>query len=412
MRKYLKPFIPFKYQDFLYFWLTVSSCLLGFWMQRIGATWVMSSMTHSPFMVSLVESCVFLPTLIFSIVGGHFSDTINRSAYLAVVIAVMIIISFLLALVTHLHLLTPALLLIFVFLLGCGSALRNPALSTELSVIVPVQDRKQAVALDNMSFDLARILGPAMGGILLGYYGPSLLFLLNGLLSVGAAFLFFHRYKKQGFLADKKIIEQPNIQNNWKSLFKKAIYRNLLIKSALFFSCSNVIWSFLPLIIMQRFNQNTHEYGLLFSAFGMGSIFGGLLYAYLSDIFSADVLVNASYFLYACALMAIAQLSSYPALVIAFFFAGIGLVFVGVTLSSLVMDLFSESMRGKALSVYFISQNGSLALATPFWGMIASLTSISLALSLVSGFLLLMFVLGVFVLKLTPANVRQVHEGC
>ena len=163
-----EPFRPLIRRDFRRLWLASTVTLFGFWVHRVAASWLMTSLSKSPSLIALMESFYFLPTLIVSIPAGIVADCVNRARYLLIVLAAMFVVQVATAFLVGSGM-ASTLLLSLVLLLTAAAAGCNPALDAELSRAVPPEDLKQAVALDGVSFNLARIAGPAVGGAVLAF---------------------------------------------------------------------------------------------------------------------------------------------------------------------------------------------------------------------------------------------------
>ena len=149
-----EPFLPLRHAQFRRLWLASTVALFGFWVHRVAAGWLMSSLSDDPVKIALLESAYFLPTLVVSIPAGIVADCVNRARYLSVVLLWIFLVQLALTILVGSGVITPMLLLILVLMLGAGGALRNPALDAELSRSVPPSDLKPAVALDGVSFNL------------------------------------------------------------------------------------------------------------------------------------------------------------------------------------------------------------------------------------------------------------------
>src|SRR5690606_39808392 len=132
----------------------------------VGAGWLMTSLSDSSGMVALVQASTTLPIMLFSMASGALADNFNRRNIMLGAQSLMMVVSILLAIFTFAGWLSPWLLLLFTFLIGCGTALHNPSWQASMGDIVPREDLPGAVTLNSMGFNLMRSLGPAIGGII------------------------------------------------------------------------------------------------------------------------------------------------------------------------------------------------------------------------------------------------------
>jgi len=153
---------------------------VGTLMQGVGAAWLMTSMTTSPLLVGLVPACVFLPTFFAGIWGGVLSDIFERRRLLIVTQSGMMTCALAMGICTVAGLMTPALLLAITFCLGFFNAMNLPAWQSQIQEMVPPEQVTAAVSLNSISFNSARSVGPALGGLLVAALGPASVFFLNG----------------------------------------------------------------------------------------------------------------------------------------------------------------------------------------------------------------------------------------
>ncbi|MFZ4116816.1 MAG: MFS transporter, partial [Chthoniobacterales bacterium] len=154
---------------------------LGTMMHAVAAAWLMTSLTTSPLLIGLVQTAFNLPVLLIGIPCGVFADLFDRRRLLIIAQCWMIVFALLTALMAGLGKISPYSLLAFIFSLGIGAALHFPTWLALLQNLVMEEHVPAAVSLNSMAFNLARTLGPALGGFLVHLLGAPLIFLANGL---------------------------------------------------------------------------------------------------------------------------------------------------------------------------------------------------------------------------------------
>ena len=152
---------------------------LGSLIQGVGAAWMMTSISNSADLVALVQASTTLPIMLFSLVSGAIADDYNRRAVMLVAQCFMLVVSVALMLAAYADIMTPWLLLSFTFLIGCGTALNNPSWQAAVGDMVPRDYLPAAVALNSMSFNLTRSVGPAIGGVIVATAGAAAAFAAN-----------------------------------------------------------------------------------------------------------------------------------------------------------------------------------------------------------------------------------------
>src|SRR3712207_6784125 len=157
-------FSPFRSRIFLAMWIASLLSNFGSLIQNVGATWLMTSLAPSADMVALVQVSTVLPIVLFSLPAGAAADVWDRRVIMLLAQSAMLAVSAVLAVLAWLGQVTPWLLVALTFLLGTGAALYGPAWQSSVREQVPRRDLPAAVALNSVSFNLARAAGPALGG--------------------------------------------------------------------------------------------------------------------------------------------------------------------------------------------------------------------------------------------------------
>src|SRR5262245_46771131 len=162
---------------------------VGTWMQEVGAAWLMTSLTPSPLFVTLIQAGSSLPLFLLAIPSGALADIVDRRRMLLVTQTWMLLAAATLGVVTLTGHVTPVALLLITFAMGFGVALNGPAWQAVVSELVPRDELPAAVALNSVGFNLARAVGPAIGGLVVAAAGPGATFLLNAVSFLGTVFV-------------------------------------------------------------------------------------------------------------------------------------------------------------------------------------------------------------------------------
>jgi len=174
-------FRSLRYRDFALFWTGNFLSNIGTWMQNLALGWQILVMTNSPFLLGLNGFLGTLPSLVFSLPGGAIADRLNRRKLMLITQTSMALLALALALLTSFHIIRIGEILAISFLTGLASALNNPAYQALVPMLVDKEDLPNAISLNSIQFNLARVIGPMFGGIALAYLGPAWCFGLNGL---------------------------------------------------------------------------------------------------------------------------------------------------------------------------------------------------------------------------------------
>ena len=176
---------PLRHPVFRAVWVASLASNFGGLIQSVGASWLMTSIAPQASMVALVQASATLPIMLLSLLSGAVADNFDRRRVMLVAQGFMLAVSALLTVVTWMGLMTPWLLLLFTFLIGCGTALNNPAWQASVGDMVPRGDLPAAVGLNSMGFNIARSVGPALGGAIVAAAGAAAAFAVNTVSYVG-----------------------------------------------------------------------------------------------------------------------------------------------------------------------------------------------------------------------------------
>src|SRR6516162_2009426 len=186
---------PLKEPLFRSMWVAAIISYIGTWMQAVGAGWMMAVLTMSPLMVGLVQAAVALPVFLVILPAGALADIVDRRRFLLITQGWMVLASGALGVLTLLHVVTPWVLLGFTFLLGLGAVMNDPAWQAITPELVPPEQHAAAVALNSAGFNVARAVGPALGGMVIAKAGSGVAFLLNALSFFGVI-LVLYRWRR------------------------------------------------------------------------------------------------------------------------------------------------------------------------------------------------------------------------
>lgn len=183
---------PLRQPLFRALWIASLMSNIGTWMHEAGAGWLMTSLTASPLIVALMQTATTLPVLLLGLPAGALADVVDRRRMLLFTQAWMLMAAAILGVFTFLNVTTPWLLLILTFVLGAGAAMNAPAWQATAPELVSRPELPAAVELTGMGLNLARAVGPALGGVVIATAGPSAVFLLNVLSFLSVMAVLYH----------------------------------------------------------------------------------------------------------------------------------------------------------------------------------------------------------------------------
>ncbi|HMC29517.1 MAG TPA: MFS transporter, partial [Candidatus Angelobacter sp.] len=189
---------PLREPLFRSLWIAAVISYTGSWMQTVATGWLMTSLTSSPMWVSLVQVAVSLPVFLIALPAGALADIVDRRKFLLFTQSSMVAAAMVLGVMTLTRTVTPEILLVFTFLLGVGAVMNDPAWQSLTPDLVPPSKLAAAVALNSAGFNIARAVGPALGGLVIAAMGSRTAsgsgwaFLLNAVSFFGVILFLYH----------------------------------------------------------------------------------------------------------------------------------------------------------------------------------------------------------------------------
>ena len=267
---------PFQSPIFRSVWIGSLVSNFGSLIQSVGAAWMMTSIASSADMVALVQTAVALPILLWSLVAGALADGFDRRKVMLAAQVFMLVVSLALALFAWIGWMSPWLLLMFTFLIGCGAAFNAPAWQASVGDMVPRAQLAHAVALNSMGFNIARSLGPAIGGIIVAAAGAATAFVVNALSYIGLMVV-LARWKSpppQSVLPREPL--GVAIGAGIRYVAMSPDIRNVLLRSFLFGVGASSLMALLPIVVKVLMAGGPLTFGALLGAFGVGAVAGAL----------------------------------------------------------------------------------------------------------------------------------------
>jgi len=366
-------------------WIATLFSNVGTLMQAVASAWLMTSLTTSTTLVGLVQTAGTLPVFLVGILAGALADVFDRRMLLIFTQSWMLLAAGVLALVSYAGWMTPWVLLGLTFLLGLGAAFNLPAWQAMMQDIVPREMISSAVSLNSMGFNVARSVGPAIGGLIVAASGPGMVFLLNAVSFVAVLVVLITsripRTPRGPYQEDVLHAMQAGI----RYVLHAPRLRAPLVRAAVFVFCGGSIWTLLPLLARDVLHTTAAGYGLLLSTFGIGSILAAIFVPRLRAHVELDRLVILASVLFSAVLLWLGLTGHIVGACVATFFAGVSWIAVLVNLNVAVQTTVPAWVRGRALSCYLLIFQGGLALAGAVWGAAAGWAGTSGAFLIAAG---------------------------
>jgi MFS family permease len=344
---------------------------IGTLMQSVGAAWLMTGLTSSTTLVGLVQTAATLPVFLVGLLAGALADLADRKALLFWSQAWMLLMAALLGVLTLLGYASPWVLLALTFGLGVGGAISLPAWQATVQDMVPKAWVASAVSLNSISFNVARAVGPALGGLVVAVFGAAFAFFANAAsyLAVLAAVAFWRRSPVAASRLSEDVLGA--IRAGFRYLLHAPRLQAPIIRAIAFNLCAAAVWPLLPLFARDVLKTSATAYGLLLGAFGLGSIVSAIALPRLRGRFALDRTLGMGAILGGLAFFGLSFSTRPVTAGVLLFFSGAAWVGVLVNFNVAVQTSVPDWVRGRALAFYLLAFQGVLAFDGALWGWLA-----------------------------------------
>lgn len=373
---------PLRIRHFRSLWIASIFSNVGSFLQAVAGAWLMLELTGSATWVGLMAASTTLPLLFLALAAGAVADLVNRGMVLLISQIVMGLAAAGMAILTALDLVTPGRLLALSLLLGVGVAFNLPAWQAMVPDLVPRGMVASAVALNSVAFNVARAVGPALGGLIVATAGPALAFMLNALSYLGVIAVLAVLVRRFGS-ADRDASSVANaIANGVRFARFTRPFRMLLLLAALFALTSAVVQTVLP-NRTEELGGSADAFGLLLGAMGLGALIGAFTRQQVVEALGArSIPITISIFGVAGIATGLAPTIWWtaPGLLL----AGMAWVWTLTTTNATAQLMSPEWVRGRAMSLYSLAFVGILPLGSILAGTIADLVGAGAAIVVLS----------------------------
>lgn len=379
-------FAPLRIGLFRDRWIAATVSGVGTWMQDTAGTWLMTALTTSPLLIALMQTAASLPVLGLGLFAGSTADIFDRRRLLIFWQAWMLVSVAVLALLTFAGIISPLTLLFFTFLLNIGSAMNNPAWQAIVPELVPIEQLPAAVTLNAASNNIARAVGPALGGLMVAAFtradsGAGWVFALNSASFAGVIWILW-RWKRQPLFSSALPAERlfGSVRSGLRYLRYAPDLQGPLIRAFIFTFFVSAVWSLLALVAKQDMHQGAMGYGILNGCLGVGAVVAAASLGRIRKFVQADALLAITTVYYIGALLALALAHSPWIVIPALLGSGFCWTSTMSTLNVGVQLSVPRWVHARALGLYLMTFQGGLALGSVLWGAIAQRSSTRSAL--------------------------------
>jgi MFS family permease len=377
----------FHYRDFRVLWFGAFTSTVGNWMQQVAQSWLVFELTKSTFYLGLDYFFGQLPILLLTLIGGVVADRYDRRHVLLGSQLVQMATAFTLATLIYLNLVRVEYILALSFVAGLGQAFGGPAYQALIPSLVQKKDLPNAIALNSIQFNLARVVGPLLAGATLAAWGGAACFGLNGLSFLVVIVALLSMTIKHVKPADPQPM-MHELKGGLRYAKGEQAIVALTILAALTTFLGLPLLTFLPVFARDIFHGDINRFSHMMAFSGAGAVCGALIVAWLGRFrhMGLTVLITQAVFGAMVTAFAVSRVIWLSDLLL--FFAGAALLMTFSMTSSLVQLIVPDNLRGRVMSIYMVAFRGGMPLGSLAAGYAASRTSAPLVLAVNGGLIL------------------------
>lgn len=379
------PLAPFRQRTFLILWIATVIGNTGTFIRDVASSWQVTDLSSAPSDVALIQAASTLPIFLLAIPAGVLADILDRRRFLLVTQLILCAASLGLLLVSATGMQSMTSLVALTLVGGVGAALMAPTWQAIVPELVERSQLASAIALNSIGINVARAIGPALGGILLVSFGAAVTYGLDALsyVFVVAALIWWKRDSRT----------RDPLAEHFFGAFRAGLryarasheLHIILLRAAVFFVFSSAIWALLPLVARSLLSGTAGFYGVLLGAVGVGAIVGAFLLPTLRTLFSVDGLMLLAALLSAFSMALLAMVPPRSVAIIILLVMGGAWIIALTTLNGAAQAVLPNWVRGRSLAIYLTVFNGAMTSGSLIWGAVAQHIGLEMALLLAAG---------------------------
>lgn len=349
----LGAFPAFRYRNYkLYFTGQVIS-LVGFWLQIVAEGWLVFQLTHSALWVGIIGAVGTIPSLLFSLIGGVIVDRISKKKILITTQTVALILAAILGILVQFHLMTVGILTVLAFLLGVVDAIDTPARQAFVVDLVDKEDLSSAIALNSGMFNFARVLGPSIAGILIGFLGLASSFFINAVSFIPAIIVINMMIVKE--IPDMEHAHPIEaIKEGLRFSFGHTTIRILMIFAAV---VTIFGWSYstlLPVMTENIFHKGATQLGYMYAASGVGALLATIFISAYAKKIKDTTFIFIGSLVFCLGLFLFTLTANFVFALMFLFLVGFGLTSQFSVINASIQHLVNDQIRGRVMSIYTV----------------------------------------------------------
>ena len=364
----------FTYRDFRVLWFGAFTSTVGTWMQKLAQSWLILELTKSAFYLGLDDFLGQLPILLLTLIGGVIADRHDRrrlllgSQYVQMGTALTLAALVFWGKVEIWHILTLS------FIAGLAQAFGGPAYQSLVPTLVEKKDLPNAIALNSIQFNLARVFGPLLAGATLAAFGTALCFALNGVSFLVVIVALLSLTIKHIPQTERKPIMQ-DLKGGLAYVRSQPAIVALTVLAFLTTFLGLPLLTFLPIFARDIFHGGVGRYSVMMAFSGAGAVVGALVVAWLGRFKHMGLTLLLMQLTFGMLIMAFALSRIVWLSYLLLFFTGAALLIVFSMTASLVQLIVPDHLRGRVVSIYMVAFRGGMPLGSLWGGYAATLSS-------------------------------------
>jgi len=399
------------HNNFRIYWFGQCVSLIGTWAQSIGQTWLVLSLTGSPLLLGILGAVQFLPITFFSLFAGVIIDKFPKKKIILITQFTSMILAFILSALVFTHTVSYEYILILALILGFSNTIDMPTRQAFTIELAGKKDLMNAIALNSATFNLARIIGPAIGALIMASFGAGWCFLLNGF-SFMAVIVSLLKVEVTPYV--RKKVSDNNMLKEVKDGLKYIAREPALLQTVLMVLIIGIfVFNFniiIPVFAKNILHQGEKTYGLLLSALGAGSLIGALMVSVKSKSGPNMKILLRSSILVSITLILISFTRTYYYTAILLVITGIFNIWFSTTANSTLQITSKDEYRGRVMSVYSLVFAGASPIGNMFAGLTTDMFGANTAFFL-SGFLTIVLIISLTLLFKIKLNDKKLKPS-
>jgi MFS family permease len=354
---------------------------VGGWMQTVGAQWLMLSLTTAAAPVALIQTASSLPVLLFAVPAGAVGDLVDRRRFLIAAQGFMTLAAGALGALAIAGAVTPLTLLALLFALGAGQAWTSPTWQTLQPELVEPSQRPQAIALGSVNQNLARAVGPAIGGALVAATSAGTVFVINAItfFAVIAVLLRWRETKRiAGALPREQVREA--VRAGARYVMASPSLRVVLLRAGVFVFFASSVWALLPLTARRTLHLDSAGYGLLLGCVGAGAVVGAALLPRIRARLTPNRMLGIGSLIVAGLALVLAYIHVTVLVGAALAVGGTAWILALSTLNSVYQASLPGWVKARGMGFYLIVFQGGNAIGSAVMGIAAEQAGLSTTL--------------------------------